>query len=311
VTAQDPTVVDRERPPVRTVLVGIATYRRPVELARLLASLGRTGDLDARVDVLIVDNDAAGSARSVVMQSPTKATYVVEPRPGIAAARNRALDAAERYDAIIFVDDDEWVDDSWLAELLAYVNRRPVDVVTGPVISQLPPGAPGWVSRAGFFQRPLHEDGARLPLAYTNNTLLRCDAWVGAGKPRFDEEFSLTGGSDAKFFHTLARSGVTIEYCATAQVTEDVPAHRVTIGWLTRRALRNGIVTSRLWRTEHHPVLVFGRGLLDLVQGLAGLALVAVRGFRGWAEPVNRCLRGLGVSAGVLGIRFHEYARKS
>src|SRR4051794_3771547 len=112
------------RPPVRTVLVAIATYRRPGELARLLTSLKGTGELDALVHVLVVDNDAAGSARSVVVQSPTTATYVVEPQPGIAAARNRALDEAEGYDAIIFVDDDEWVDESWLAELLAYADRR-------------------------------------------------------------------------------------------------------------------------------------------------------------------------------------------
>jgi succinoglycan biosynthesis protein ExoM len=301
----------QRRAPVGRVLIGIATYERPQELARLLASLERAGCTGPFVDVLVVDNDPAGSAGSCVADSSLKATYVLEPRPGIAAARNRTLDEAGGYDALIFVDDDEWVAESWLTELMAYANSRPVDVVRGPVLSQLPPGTPRWVLRAGFFQRPIHPHGARLARAYTNNTLVRCDAWVAAGRPRFDEEFSFTGGSDAKFFHTLSRHGAVIEYCATACVTEDVPEHRIRIRWLVRRAVRNGIVTARLWLIDYPPSLVCARGLLESLLGLAALPLTIVRGLRGWAGPVNRCLGGVGIVAGVLGLRINEYARKS
>jgi glycosyltransferase involved in cell wall biosynthesis len=300
----------RARSPLQRVLVSVASFRRPAELGRLLESLeqARKG-VGADIDLLVVDNDAAGSAEEVVRRAPTQVTYVLEPTPGIAAARNRALDEFPRYDAIVFVDDDEWVDRDWLEELLGYAGRGTADVVTGPVLSELPPESPAWIRRAGFFQRPTLAHGTRLKAAATNNTLLRRDAWDRAGRPRFDESFSFTGGSDAMLFHTLLKAGAVIEYCASARVTEEVPPARISGRWLARRALRNGVVSARLWSLDHHPAVVLVRGLVMMVQGVAHMPRVASRGLRGWGVPYNEVLTGVGVVAAVFGLRIQEYAR--
>ncbi len=182
-------------------LIAIATYFRPTGLQRMLDSLEAVVS-SASVDILVVDNDAKGSARSVAVNHPLDLVYVVEPEPGVAAARNRALDHfSDRYRALIFVDDDEWVSPpSWLTILTTFAAETEADVVVGPVISVFLEPEPRWVQRGGFYMRRFPKNGAHLPTAPAGNTLLLRDMWVRAGFPRFDSAFSASGGEDDDFF---------------------------------------------------------------------------------------------------------------
>ena len=79
--------------------------------------------------------------------------YVHEPEPGIAAARNRALDEAGPADLLVFIDDDERPVDGWLARLVeTYRVDRPTAVV-GPVVSEYEQQPDAWVSAGRFFDR--------------------------------------------------------------------------------------------------------------------------------------------------------------
>ena len=92
-----------------SVVIAVATFRRPDCLARILPPLvEQAGQLGAAASVLVVDNDPDGGAAHYVLSiaSPT-VRYVHEPRPGIAAARNRALDESAAADVVVFIDDDE------------------------------------------------------------------------------------------------------------------------------------------------------------------------------------------------------------
>lgn len=292
------------------VLISVASYRRPAQLGELLASIAIAAKSSAIVDVLVVDNDPAGSAMKTVRNSPVTADYVLEKRPGIAAARNRGLERAHSYDAIVFVDDDERVANAWLRELIACADAIDADVVTGPVISVLPDDAPAWVRRGGFYQRPVPRDGAEVTAAATNNTLLRVASWQRAGAPRFDESFSATGGSDSRFFYTLRGAGLRIRFCAAAVVTEDIPPGRMSLGWLTRRALRSGMVAQRVWSSDRATVVVVGRAVLIALQGAVLMAAgVVFRGGRNIAPGFHRLFLGVGVLASLRGRRIEEYAR--
>jgi len=103
--------------PVR-VAVAVVTFRRPADLAELLPRLlaqvaGPLSDEPGvRARVLVVDNDVvdgAGSAWPIVEPHGGAVQYELEPTPGIAAARNRALTAslAAGDDLLVFIDDDE------------------------------------------------------------------------------------------------------------------------------------------------------------------------------------------------------------
>jgi succinoglycan biosynthesis protein ExoM len=290
-------------------LVAIASYRRPTELQQLLDSF-EAGIGEMNAEILVVDNDAEATAREVATSHKLNPVYVVEPKPGIAEARNRALKHFDdRYRAIIFVDDDEWVSPNWLATLAGYAEETGADVAVGPVISIFPKDTPDWVKRGGFAQRPLSATGRRLPTAPTNNTLLLRDAWLRAGSPEFDTSFSETGGSDTDFFIRIRRSGAKLLYCAEAVVYEDVPIDRLSLRWFRRRAIRNGIVDTRT-RMKYgglptglaRAVVAVGYGTL-----LLGLGLMTGRGIQ--SRPFVYIFYGYGRIAAVFNYRVREYAR--
>lgn len=295
-------------------LIAIASFRRPYDLHVLLDSLLQSeANSQHTMDILVVDNDPAGSAEQTVAAFNGIVRYLLEPQPGIAEARNKSLAyfASEGdYDAIVFVDDDEYVGAPWWDVLATAAVNTDAGVVTGPVTSIFPAETPGWIRRGGFMQREGHRDGERLTAAATNNTLLKRGAWARAGSPRFDRSFSSTGGSDARFFADLLAAGVTIEFCLDAEVFEPVPRDRMTPRWVARRAFRNGVVLARIGVTKRSGPLTFAHGGYLAVTGL-GLAivdLVRVRGLR--ARSFNRTLNGIGVMSSLLGARVHEYRRE-
>ncbi|HLN24994.1 MAG TPA: glycosyltransferase, partial [Patescibacteria group bacterium] len=77
--------------------VCIATYKRPALLRKLLQSLANQHlPKDVVLRLIVVDNDARGSARDCVdqMSAVLPIRYMVEPTKGLSFVRNRALSAA-------------------------------------------------------------------------------------------------------------------------------------------------------------------------------------------------------------------------
>lgn len=311
-TAAQPVQMDNNRWMADCYLIAIASYHRPAGLRQLLDSIQEAvGSMD--VEIVVVDNDSEESARSVATEHPLGPVYVVEPQAGIAAARNRALDHfSERHRGIIFVDDDEWVSPTWLTTLTGYAAATGADVVLGPVVSVYPDETPEWVRRGGFIQRRIRESGLQLASAATNNTLLLRDAWVRAGSPRFDPSFSATGGSDTDLFRGIRKSGATILFCADAVVYEEVPLERLSFRWLRRRAIRNGIVDTRV-RLKHKDSLLKGLvgGVLRAGYGILflGVGLATGRGLQ--ARPFENLFNAYGRFAALSNYRIREYARAS
>ena len=76
------------------LVVAVPTFRRPERLAQLIPQvLEQFDEVASRASgrMLVVDNDPRGSGRSAVPDLDS-VSYVIEQTPGIAAARNRALD---------------------------------------------------------------------------------------------------------------------------------------------------------------------------------------------------------------------------
>lgn len=295
--------------PTRRYLISIATYQRPDGLARLLDSL--TASIDGRADVVVTDNDPAESARDIVAEHPLKPIYLVEPTPGIASARNRGLELfTADYEALIFLDDDEWVEPGWFSSLVDFLEATDAGVVQGPVLTVLPEGVPSWVRQGGYYQRRLRQNGAELPSAATNNTALRHAAWASAGFPRFDPAFSDTGGSDWDLFWGIRKAGCRIVYCGQAVASEDVPAKRLTKKWIRQRYIRNGIVEARVMRKHREPLVAFV--LHAIATGLVGsvqLAVEFVSRRPTSSRALSRVLIPFGKITGLFGHRIHEYKR--
>ena len=282
------------------VSICIATHRRPEGLARLLESLARAKRPPGlRAEVVLVDNDPATDpahpAAEGVALPDLPLCRLREPRRSIAYARNCAV-AAARGRWLAFVDDDEVVDEGWLAAYWRCVSERNADGFFGPVLPRLEGVCTSWLDPGLFFARPRPPSGARVEGegARTGNALVRGALFRELA---FDPTFGRSGGSDTLLFRQLALRGARFEWCDEAVVHESVPAERHRLGWLARRAFRGGCVHAKIERR-------LGRGpsrLLGLARAgaAAGLLLAAA----GVALPTGRVTsaRALLRALGLLG----------
>lgn len=297
------------------VTVCACTYLRPRGLARLLEGMaGIDAPAGVAVEVVIVDNDAAGSGRPVVAAAgegfPFPLRYVVEPVPGIVAARNAAVAAAGPV-PVAFLDDDEWPSRQWLAELVRVGEATGAEVVTGTVEPVFDEEPPAWARAGGFFERPRHPDGARIHYARTSNVLVGRAA-LAVHDPPFEDTGS-DGGEDTLFFHRVHLAGLPIVWADRATVYESVPTSRVTPRWIVLRQYRYGLTRSAVLRTlggtPRHAVRRAALGVLTVLRGLVGL-LGAVRGGRAAAvRAAGTAALGVGLVLGLFGVGHDQYRR--
>lgn len=303
------------------ITVAIPTFRRPAHIVAALDSvlpqvdaLRRSGD--ASVRVLVIDNDPDGSAREVVASFDID--YVHEPRPGIAAVRNRALAESAEFDALVFLDDDEVATDGWLATLVARHRLTGADAVAGRVRTDFPSDTDPWVRASGAFRRPAREDGQLLNEAATNNLLLDLGTVRRLGL-RFDESFGLTGGSDSLFTRQLVARGGTIRWAQDALVVELEDRERFNRSWVLMRVFRFGNTATRvdlaLARTAAGRAAVrverLLRGVTRVVAGSARSLWGVLSGSLSHrAGGLRTIYRGAGMIAGSGGFAFSEYGAR-
>ena len=240
------------------ITVCICTYKRPALLCRALQGVKRQQTNGAfTFSVVVVDNDAAESARAeteaFARHSSVPTTYCVEPRQGIALARNRAC-AAATGGFVAFIDDDECPTEHWLLNLLQTLRRYQVDGVLGPVRPEFDYRAPRWVIQGGFYDRPTHETGTRLAWGQcrTGNVLLKRELVAGDATV-FRPEF--LSGEDQDFFKRQMAQGRTFVWCHEAPVDEFVPPGRWSRGFLVRRAVFRGVFSQRNRQESALPLL--------------------------------------------------------
>lgn len=294
------------------VSICIASYRRPRGLARLLAGLARQKLPDGfSLEILVVDNDAEGMARSSVSEGLAGAPNIrwfAEPRQNISHARNRALDEA-RGRFIAFIDDDEESAENWLAAYWEWVERDAADGFFGPVLPRLEVPTKPWLDPETFFSRPRHASGTELRVAEvsTSNALVRRSLFDGR---RFDPDWGRTGGEDVELFDRMMRSGARFVWCDDAVVFETIPAHRYRLSWLTRRAFNGGVGHTRLMSgrdDRSDRILRMFRAGLAWVGMTACLPLVALAGRRAAARLWLRSCTQLGHLWAAAGGVYIEY----
>ncbi|EHM90523.1 hypothetical protein HMPREF0975_02752, partial [Actinomyces sp. oral taxon 849 str. F0330] len=198
--------------------IAIPTFRRPEDLKRAISGvLGQAveqagGEIVSDVEVLVIDNDAPGSAREAALAAAADAAvvvrtssdepmepgsvsvrYVVEERPGVAAVRNRALDETPERDLLIFIDDDEEPEPGWLAALVGMRASTGCQAVAGPVIPVYEVEPEEWVRQGEFFVRKTWPTGTIRPVAASNCLLLDL-GFVRRKGLRFDEAFGADRG---------------------------------------------------------------------------------------------------------------------
>jgi glycosyltransferase involved in cell wall biosynthesis len=229
--------------PASHISICICTYKRPDFLKRLLNDL-RNQETGGRFtySIVICDNDHLRSAESMVMEfaaaSNFPVKYCVEPRQGIAHARNKVVQTATG-DYLAFIDDDEFPENDWLQALFVACDKYKVDGVLGPVKPSYGNGVPQWIVKGKFYDRPCPETGCILTAVQTRtgNVLLKEAVVRGADLP-FRPEFR--AGEDVDFFRRAIEKGRTFVWCNEAAIYETVPPSRWKRMYLLKKALLRG-----------------------------------------------------------------------
>jgi GT2 family glycosyltransferase len=299
-----------------SIAVCIPTYRRPEFLQGVLESLATADTAGFTTHVIVVDNDAAGSARATTERFGAafpSLIFEIQPERGIAAARNRLVAAARRVNAeyVAFVDDDEWVEPAWLQHLARAARVHQAGAVAGPVVPDYDDGVPGWVVAGGFFdERPRRRTGDLVRVLGMGNVLIE-RSWLDRLDGPFDQRLALAGGEDPDLWARLFQLGLRMIWCDEAVVHERIPASRATARWILQRQVNYGITGSRLVRRfEPSPARFAVRAARTFARIGQGLLLLPPSLFRGRSATVRAlqyCARGAGGVVGLAGVRSQEY----
>ena len=226
--------------------MAVPTAARPEPLRRLLAALPLALQGISVVEVLVVDN--APQRPADVGDAGVR--VVVEPVPGAAAARNRALREATTS-WIAFLDDDVVPQPGWLAALVEPVLADPrVRAVGGRVVLDPVVPRPRWFDEQGIGGYVTAFDLARPagPLlegeyVVTANALFHVPTLLAVGG--FDEALGPRPGAqivadDVHVVRELQRAGHEVRWQPSAVVVHDFPPDRRRPRWLLRRAYLQG-----------------------------------------------------------------------
>lgn len=297
------------------ISVCIVTYRRAGLLVRLLGSMTRQSGRLPAFEVLVVDNDAAGSAAGVCREFEVSLPirYVVEPKHGISHARNRSVQAS-RGRFIVYVDDDQEVGPDWLATLYAAAIESGADGIFAPIIIKMEGVLPEWIRSGGFFNYPQLVAGSAIPWysARTGNCCLRRAA-LPSDAP-FDPSLALIGGEDVELFSRMSREGAELIAVAAPVIIEHRTAARANAAWLIRRRFRNGGTFAHVeWRhlsrrkRAGRALIALGKSARHVLHALPCLQRSRAEAFR----HVLLAVESLGQASWVAGVVYSEYARPS
>lgn len=218
--------------------VAVCTRDRPDDLKRCLQALQKLPD-DGQ-EILVVDNAPSNDVTRVLVAKFPNVRYLVESKPGLSIARNRAFEEA-KYELVVFVDDDSVPDPNWLRSLLCNFSDPSVYCVTGLTMPlELDTRAQQWFKmfcpfgrgfkRLVFDRRVLSPASAAMTGVGNNMAIRRCvlqelgpfDPKLGAGAPA-------QAGEETEVFARILSAGHRIVYEPRA------------LSWHRHRRTRKGV----------------------------------------------------------------------
>jgi succinoglycan biosynthesis protein ExoM len=298
--------------------VCIATYRRRERLDLVLRDLKRQTRLPD--EIVVVDNDASGSARAVVDQHRAimpslPIHYEIQPERNIALTRNRTV-ALASGDWLAFIDDDERAPETWLAQLLEATDKFSAEAVLAPVVPVLPDEAPAWIKRGRFYDFARMTSGELVPLNRMRfgNVIIRGDLLRNEPGP-FDVRYGLITGEDADLLIRLVKKGAKVVWDDEAIVHEPVEKARLSFRWLLQRALSGGQEFARKTLSGSYGkvsvagrINLFTRALLQMMLGAVLSVVTLPLGRHRAAQWLVRSSANLGKLSVFWGWTYREYA---
>lgn len=243
----------------------IPTHNRAAQLITALESVVRQ-DLPVRQwECVVVSNNSTDDtperfAAFAAAHPAHNLRLVHETAPGVSYARNRGI-AVTNAPLLVFIDDDERVNEGFLSAYLHFFETHPDAVVAGGrIIAEYPAGRPRWMSKYVEMPiaNPMHFGEQMRPFPAGRvpgggNMAFRRAGLTGYGGfdpalGRADGE--LIGGEENDFFERLRRGGETIWYVPGAVMWHIIPPGKLTESYFGRLCYNVG-VSQRLRAAIH------------------------------------------------------------
>jgi len=298
------------------VLIAVPTFRRPAGLRNVLHAIEML-ETEADIRVLVADNEGRGAGSVVVAELAPEyrfpLTVIPVPERGLTHVRNAMVDYARKLDDldyVVMVDDDERPSPGWIDALIDMQKRTGCDIVGGPTIPVFAAEAPDWPRQCHLFTSGSFADGDIDMTWGTCNVLLHKRVLEMSPEMLFDPLFNAWGGEDVDAFMRLKQLGCRFAWSGRATVWDDIPAHRTTLKWITRRAFRIGnsnMAAQRRW------VGRMNNWFVALVVAVVRIVLHSLLLIFYSLSPERRLnqycdwLRSVGGLAFLFNIRFREY----
>lgn len=221
--------------------VVIATRDRSEFLARTIESLAKQVDAPP-FEVLVVDNGSSDDTAALIERLRTEAlpfelAYAFVPEPNRGKARNAGINAAQG-EIVVFVDDDVWLPERFLAAHAAAHNGD-IACVNGPILN-----VPSYDERP----KPIAKNYSGAFLCTCNASVSR-EVLLAVGS--FDERFNLYGWEDTELGLRLRRHGARRTFAWDAHLYHIKPAHTETLETLLRKTLEKARMAARLLEKDH------------------------------------------------------------
>jgi len=241
----------------------VPTRNRADRLDASLAALAHQSVPAEQFEILVVDNGSTdGTAARIARWSELRPGLrrVDEPAAGVSRARNAGI-AAARGELLAFIDDDAMAEPRWLALLLGAYDRFPrVGAACGRARLRLERRPPSWYGgySESWYSAMDFGPTARL-LLDPNEVPWSLNLSVRASLAReiggFPEELgrvdgNLNSGEEFPFISGVRAAGFHVAYEPEAVVWHAVPAERLRLRWLVRRAWVEGRTIAVRNKTE-------------------------------------------------------------
>lgn len=316
------TVLDKvQKPDITYVLLCVCTCLRPKMLYKCLSSINETKtEENLKVEVLVVDNDKLGSAKSIIDEILAKnfkfkLHYFIEEKRGLSNARNKVLEEAIKLGAshILFFDDDELIQKDCLTEhIKMYRNNPEAYISSGPTINNFMEKYPDYIKKHLVFkQKTTKKTGYQRKDCACGNVFFP----VSIAKDynlRFSQEYVFMGGEDADFFYRANTAGFKIVWNNEAVIEEMVTKERANINYILRKCYYNGYAGTlqRLKRFRNNKAVYLIKQIFVLFLNMLLLIPSLILGLSAFFNILGICYRTKGkIDAVIKGSPINFYGK--
>ena len=288
------------------ICICICTRKRTQGLRNLLESFDKLViPSGTDVKIIVVENDSEnlseGLVRELAVSSKFKIDYFLETNQGLVYARNRSVKEAGDCDFCCFTDDDEYVQSSWLMELLRCQMEFNADGVAGPTYPVFKKEVPDYIK--DFHLPDTFEYGTIVTSAYTGCLIMR-KKYLDMIEGPFDVRLNFTGGEDINLTYSISMLGGVIRFNPEASAYEDYQEDRSSIKYIIKRTYRNsntGLYARYLRNPIHFKIKALPRLMLRFGNGLIILLPLILFGGRNKLKGLIKIVNAIGGFHFILG----------